>query len=200
MVSPSEAISRIAMPRAFDVACVHALTRNGSVCQKERQETENDDSEADGGRASSRRLSSPLIENTLQKFKKKQFEDTCSIELKEEVLASLPHPLAVHANSSIQYISEYRAALSGLLALAPEIFIVAHTPVSDANLAQQQLNNPHRRLARWVFNRGRFVPEIEKAGYRIAITYDQDVAATYKMAPGPLTDTSMVFYRSPAIN
>jgi putative methyltransferase (TIGR04325 family) len=320
LVSPSEAISHIAISRAFDVACVHALARNGSICQKERQEPEmtraklmedvlppvvyrllsriylvarglgwhrfygcyptladvpsdpeGQNSEWYAARASKEvkslkfelshrpmgdeaaQLLLPfavshllngggatvtvldfgggaatglkrilehvpnvdltksryvLVETSamcqavgkhLAEVQKKEFKGTCSIEVKEEVPTSLPHPLIVHANSSIQYISDYRAALSGLLALAPEIFIVAHTPVSDARTyAQQQLNNPHHRLARWVFNRGRFVSEIEKAGYRLALTFDQDVPATYKMAPGPLTDTSMVFYRSSA--
>jgi putative methyltransferase (TIGR04325 family) len=137
----------------------------------------------------------------LAEIQKKKLGDTSFIDVKEEIPASLPHPLIVHANSSIQYISDYQTVLSALLSLAPEIFIVAHTPVSEApTYAQQQLNNPHRKLARWVFNRGRFISEIEKAGYRLALTFDQDVPVTYKMAPGPLTDASMVFYRSAAIN
>jgi putative methyltransferase (TIGR04325 family) len=141
------------------------------------------------------------VGNHLARIQKEKLAGTPVVEVKEEVPASLPHPLIVHANSSIQYISDYQAVLSALLALAPEIFIVAHTPVSDApTYAQQQLNNPHRKLARWIFNRGYLISEIEKAGYRLVFTFDQDVPVSYKKAPGPLNDATMVFHRSAAIN
>ncbi len=88
-----------------------------------------------------------------------------------------------------------------LLALAPEIFIVAFTPVSEApTYAQQQLNHPHRKLARWIFNREQLISEIKKFGYRLALSFDQDVPVAYKGAPGPLSDVSMVFHRLTASN
>jgi putative methyltransferase (TIGR04325 family) len=141
------------------------------------------------------------VGNRLAGIRKEKFENASFIKVKQEIPVGLPHPLIVHANSSIQYVSNYQAVLLALLALAPEIFIVAHTPVSDApTYAQQQLNNPHRKLARWIFNRASLISEIEKAGYRLTLIFDQDVPVTYKKAPGPLNDVSMVFYRSAAPN
>jgi putative methyltransferase (TIGR04325 family) len=141
------------------------------------------------------------VANHLAAIQKERLGGARFIEVEEAIPANLPHPLIVHANSSIQYIADYQAVLSRLLALAPDIFVVAHTPVSEApTYAQQQLNNPHRKLARWIFNRGSLISEIERAGYRLVLTFDQDVPVTYKKAPGPLTDASMVFHRSAAIN
>jgi putative methyltransferase (TIGR04325 family) len=140
------------------------------------------------------------IDNRLAEIQREMDKDVSFVQVTDEIPARLPHPLIVHANSSLQYISDYRAVLSALLALAPEIFIVAHTPVSDApTYAQQQLNNPHRKLARWIFNRRSLISEIEKAGYRLVLTFDQDVPVIYKKAPGPLNDATMVFHRSAAM-
>jgi putative methyltransferase (TIGR04325 family) len=136
------------------------------------------------------------IRDRLAAIQKERFGSGSFIEARDTIPASLPHPLIIHASSSLQYISDYRDLLSRLLALAPEIFVVAHTPVSDAQTyACQQTNIPHRKLARWVFNRGQLISEIEKAGYRLALTFDHEVLITYKKAPGPETDVSMIFYR-----
>jgi putative methyltransferase (TIGR04325 family) len=117
------------------------------------------------------------------------------VELAEKIPSSLSHPLIVHARSSIQYIPDYRAALSELLALSPDIFIVAHTPVTDApTFAQQQGNLSHQRLARWVLNRGELISEVEKAGYRLSLIFDHEAPITYK-GSGPLNDVSMIFHR-----
>lgn len=141
------------------------------------------------------------VGNYLAELEKKNLADFSFVQVKDAIPESLPHPLIVHANSSIQYISDYQVTLSSLLSLAPEIFIAAHTPVSYApTWAQQQLNNPHRKLARWIFNRGSLISTIEKAGYRLVLTFDQDVPVAYKEAPAPLNDVSMVFRRSAAID
>jgi putative methyltransferase (TIGR04325 family) len=136
------------------------------------------------------------IRDRLSAIQKERFGGASFIEVKDTIPASLPHPLIIHANSSLQYISDYRDQVSRLLALAPEIFIVAHTPVSDApTYACQQTNIPHHRLARWVFNRCQLISEIEKEGYRLALTFDHELPINYKKAPGPETDASMIFYR-----
>ncbi len=136
------------------------------------------------------------VRDRLAAIKKDRFGNRSFIEAKETVPASLPHPLIIHASSSLQYISDYRDLLSRLLALSPEIFIVVHTPVSDApTYACQQANIPHHRLARWVFNRSQLISEIEEAGYRLALTFDHEVPTTYKKAPAPETDASMIFHK-----
>lgn len=136
------------------------------------------------------------VRDRLAAIQKERFGNCSFVEARETIPASLPHPLIIHANSSLQYISEYRDLLSRLLALAPEVFIVAHTPVSDApTYACQQTNMPHHRLARWVFNRGQLTSEIEKAGYRLGFIFDHEKLITYKKAPAPETDVSMIFYK-----
>lgn len=137
-----------------------------------------------------------VVRDRLAAIKQENFGSRSFVEVKETIPASLPHPLIIHASSSLQYVSDYRDLLSRLLALAPEVFIVAHTPVSDApTYACQQTNIPYHRLARWVFNRGQLVSEIEKAGYRLALIFDHELLITYKKAPGPETDASMIFCR-----
>lgn len=126
-----------------------------------------------------------------------------TFEVADEIPAALPHPLIVHARGSIQYVPEYRAELSKLLALAPETFIVAHTPLTEApTFAQQQLNRAHHKLGRWVFNRGELIGEIEKAGYRLALAFDHVwPPIAFKDAPGPCNDASMVFHKlTPSIH
>jgi putative methyltransferase (TIGR04325 family) len=141
------------------------------------------------------------MRNRLMEIQKERFDGVSFMQVEEAIPASLSHPLIVHARSSMQYIPDYPAVLSRLLALVPEIFIVAHTPVSDApTYAQQQLNNPHRRLARWIFNRDRLISEIEMAGYRLAFTFDHELPITYKKAPAGVNDASMVFHRMTASN
>jgi len=118
-----------------------------------------------------------------------------SVEVVEDIPSSLPSPSIVHANSSIQYIPDYHAAISRLLALAPEAFLIATTPVTDApTFAQAQHNNPHRTIGRWVFNRDDLVSEIEKSGYRLAFIFDQGLPVTYKNSK-PSSDVSMVFHK-----
>jgi putative methyltransferase (TIGR04325 family) len=135
------------------------------------------------------------IGDPLAKMQKEKFGGTALIEAMSDIPSSLPHPLIVNARSSIQYIPDYEAVLSRLLALAPEIFILAHTPVTDApTFAQAQRNLPHRTLARWVFNRGNLISEIEKRGYRLACIFDHEPATTYRKSI-PMNDVSMVFRR-----
>ena len=125
----------------------------------------------------------------------KKFEN---VQVVEEIPSSLPSPLVVHAGSSIQYIPDYHAALFRLLAIAPEIFIITTTPVTDApTFAQAQHNNPHRTVARWVFNRDELISEIEKSGYRLAFISDHGWPVTYKNSR-PSNDVGMVFFRTSA--
>lgn len=132
------------------------------------------------------------VRDPLARMQREKFDDTF-FEAMDDIPLSLPHPLVVHARSSIQYIPNYSAALSRLLALAPETFIIAHTPVTDARtFAQLQRNLPHRSLARWVFNRGSLISEIEKRGYRLACVFDHAPPATYRKSK-PMNDVSMVF-------
>jgi putative methyltransferase (TIGR04325 family) len=118
-----------------------------------------------------------------------------NVQVVEEIPSSLPPPLIVHASGTIQYVPDYHAALSRLLALAPEIFIIATTPVTDApTFAQAQHNNPHRTVGRWVFNRDDLISEIEKSGYHLAFIFDQGLPVTYKNSR-PSNDVSMVFQK-----
>jgi len=135
------------------------------------------------------------VRDLLTKIQKEKFGGTAFIEAIDDIPSSLPHPLIVHARSSIQYISEYEVALSRLLALAPEAFVIAHTPVTDApTFAQAQRNHPHRTLARWVFNRDNLIAEIEKRGYRLACIFDHALLETYRDSK-LMNDVSMVFHR-----
>jgi putative methyltransferase (TIGR04325 family) len=123
-----------------------------------------------------------------------------SVEVVEEIPPSLSNPLIVHASSSIQYVSDYRAALSRFFGLAPEIFIIAHAPVTDApTFAQEQRNHPHRTIARWVFNRNDLISEIEQGGYRLAFIFDHQLPVTHKNS-SPSNDVSMVFHRRARLN
>jgi putative methyltransferase (TIGR04325 family) len=135
------------------------------------------------------------LHDPLAKMQKEKFGGTAFIEAMDEIPSSLPHPLIVHARGSIQYLPDYKAVLSRLLTLAPETFVIAHTPVTDApTFAQAQRNLPHRTLARWVFNRGNLISEVEKRGYRLVCIFDHAPLATYRKSK-PMNDVSMVFRR-----
>jgi putative methyltransferase (TIGR04325 family) len=117
------------------------------------------------------------------------------VEVVEQIPSKLSHPLIVQARGSIQYIPDYRATLSSLLALAPEIFIIDQTPVTDApTFAQQQCNNPNHAVARWVFNRNDLISEVEKSGYRLAFIFDHQLPVTHKDSK-PSNDVGTVFHR-----
>lgn len=136
------------------------------------------------------------IREPLARMQKEKFGGATFVDLAEEIPPSLPQPLIVHARSSLQYVSDYRAALYRLLALAPEILIVPHTPLTDEpTCAQEQRNHPHRTLARWVFNRGEFISEIENSGYRQGFIFDHGLPATGKDSASA-NDVSMIFYRT----
>jgi len=114
----------------------------------------------------------------------------------EEIPDQLSAPLVVHAGSSLQYVSDYRAALARLARLAPELFIVSQTPMTDdPTYARQVLNIPHRKLATWVFNRAELVAEMQSLSYRLTFAVDHDLPLTHKNAPGPSVMASMVFSR-----
>jgi len=112
----------------------------------------------------------------------------------EEIPDTLPLPLIVNASSSLQYISDYRAVVARLAHLAPDIFIVSQTPMSDCpTYARQILNTPHRKMATWVFNRAEFAADMRLFGYRLAFSVDHDLPLTHGKAPGPSVIASMVF-------
>ncbi len=141
------------------------------------------------------------VRDRLAAIQRERFGGATFIEVEEAIPASVPRPLIVNARASLHYLPDYRAVLSQLLSLAPEIFIVAHTPVTDApTYAQEQRNQPHRVIARWIINRTGLISEIEKSGYRLSLTFDHDLPITYKKSPGPISDASMVFHRLAASN
>jgi putative methyltransferase (TIGR04325 family) len=112
----------------------------------------------------------------------------------EEIPAVLPRPLIVHAGSSLQYIPDYEKTISRLTHLAPNYFVVSHTPFSDCpTYARQVLNTPWRKIAAWVFNRADFIAGMEKCGYRLMFSVDHAQLLTHKNAPGPSVMASMVF-------
>jgi putative methyltransferase (TIGR04325 family) len=135
------------------------------------------------------------VRDPLARMQNEKFDGSVFTEATDDIPSALPHPLIVHARGSIQYLPDYEMVLSRLLALAPETFIIAHTPVTDApTFAQAQRNLPHRTLARWVFNRGNLISGIEKRGYRLACIFDHAPPATYRNSK-PMNDVSMVFRR-----
>lgn len=112
----------------------------------------------------------------------------------DKIPDTLPSPLIVNASSSLQYISDYRAVLSSLARLTPEIFIVSQTPMSDCpTYARQVLNTPHKKMATWVFNRAEFAADMRSLGYRPIFSVDHDLPLTHGRAPGPSVMASMVF-------
>lgn len=135
------------------------------------------------------------IREPLFKMQRERFGGASFVEVADEIPTSLPHPLIVHARGSIQYLNDYRAALSRLLALGPETFVLAHTPVTDApTFAQEQRNQPHRVLARWIFNRKELISEIEASGFSLAFIFDHGSPELYKMS-SPLNDVTMLFHK-----
>jgi putative methyltransferase (TIGR04325 family) len=109
----------------------------------------------------------------------------------------LPAPLIVNAGSSIQYVSDYRAVLQRLAALAPEYFVVSQTPLSgQPTYARVQLNIPHKKIAQWVFNRQDFIANMASLGYVQIFTVDHDLLLTHARAPGPSQMSSMIFRRA----
>lgn len=87
--------------------------------------------------------------------------ETLRIEAVSRIPDELPAPLIVNAGSSIQYVSDHRAVLRRMAALAPQCVVISQTPMSDGpTYARVQLNIPHKRLAQWVFNRGEFIADM----------------------------------------
>jgi len=119
-----------------------------------------------------------------------------------EILDSIPSVMRasrsiISAGSALQYISDYRATLSRLLALVPDHLIISQTPVSDhPTYARQQLNVPRATIASWVFNRRDLIADVETLGYRLVFAADHDLPLTHKNAPAPSVMASMVFSRS----
>jgi putative methyltransferase (TIGR04325 family) len=112
----------------------------------------------------------------------------------DEIPASLSHPLIVNAESVLQAIPDYQSALDRLTALRPELLLITNTPFSDnPTYARRSHNLPHVTLGHWVFNRGDFVAEIEKRGYRLIFSAYHDPKLTHKNAPGPSVAGSLVF-------
>lgn len=112
----------------------------------------------------------------------------------EDIPDAVPSPLIVNAGSSLQYVADYRDALSRLTRLAPNAVIVSQTPMSERpTYARQVLNTPHEKLAAWVFNRAEFTADMRSCGYRLAFSADHDLPLTHGQAPGPSIMASMVF-------
>ena len=120
--------------------------------------------------------------------------ETYSGKVVERIPDALEKPLIVNAGSSLQYVSDYKSTLSQLARLAPDIFIVSETPMSDQpTYACQILNTPHRKMATWVFNRAEFVAEMRKSGFGLVFAVARNPQLTHKNAPGPFMLSSMVF-------
>jgi len=102
----------------------------------------------------------------------------------EEIPDAVPSPLIVNAGSSLQYVSDYRAVLSRLTPLTPQILIVSQTPGQ---------RSPHLCAATRVFNRQELVADLRSLGYRLAFTVDHDLPLTHGKAPGPSVVASLVF-------
>lgn len=141
------------------------------------------------------RLSYVLVETSAMcRAVRRQIEAHSFATVTEQIPHALPAPLIVNASSSIQYIADYQAALSGLARLAPEFFIISQTPLTDSpTCACQVLNTPHRKIASWVFNREEPVATLRSLGYRLTFSVDHDLPLTYGNAPGPWAIASMIF-------
>ncbi len=112
----------------------------------------------------------------------------------EDIPDVLAKPLIVNAGSSLQYVPDYKSTMARLGALAPDIFIVSETPMSDCpTYACQILNTPHRKMVTWIFNRADFIADMEKLGYGLVFAVARNPGLTHKNAPGPFVIASMVF-------
>jgi putative methyltransferase (TIGR04325 family) len=105
--------------------------------------------------------------------------------------------LVVNLSGSLQYVTDWRAALHRLASLKPKVMIVSLTSFSEApTYARMQANIAHhRRIACWVFNRADFLGEMAQAGYRLDFHIEHDLPVTYCNAPSPPCFASMVFSR-----
>jgi putative methyltransferase (TIGR04325 family) len=108
-------------------------------------------------------------------------------------------PLIVNAANSLQYVFDYHALLLRLSRLAPEIFIISCTPVSDQpTYACQQAIHGHLTACR-VFNRAELNSEMEQLGLRLEFTVNHVIPLTFKDTPGPFSFASMVFRRDASL-
>jgi putative methyltransferase (TIGR04325 family) len=124
-----------------------------------------------------------------------RFGEASFVAITEDIPEALAGPVIVSASSAIQYISDYRATIARLAALAPICFIVSLTPFTDGpTYARQQLNIPRKKIATWVFNRAEFISEMAGLGYSPSFTVDHELPITYGNAPGASSFTSMVFH------
>ena len=123
-----------------------------------------------------------------------RFKTASFVEISDAIPSAREDSIIVNASSVIQYISDWRSAVTQLATLSPDYFIVGLTPFTDApTYARQQLNIPHRRIATWVFNHQEFLSVMLDLGYRPAFAADHAVPATYAKAPAKSIFRSIVF-------
>jgi putative methyltransferase (TIGR04325 family) len=124
-----------------------------------------------------------------------RFGEASFVTIVEDIPAAIAGPVLVNASSAIQYISDYRATIARLAALAPICFIVSLTPFTGGpTYARQQLNIPRKKIATWVFNRAEFISEMAGLGYSLSFTVDHELPITYGNAPGASSFASMIFH------
>jgi putative methyltransferase (TIGR04325 family) len=143
-------------------------------------------------RAIKRRLDPILLE---------RFKTTSFVEIIDAIPSVIQGRVIVNACSVIQYISNWRSAVTQLASLRPDYFIVGLTPFTDAaTYARQQLNIPYRRIATWVFNYQEFLSLMAHLGFKPVFKSSHDLPITYASAPAKSTFQSIVFRSSGSLN
>lgn len=104
--------------------------------------------------------------------------------------------VVVNASSSLQYIDDWRATLKRLAALKPQRFIVSNTPFTNGKTyARQQTNDPHQRLACWVFNRTEFASTMAQLGFYEDFAVEYDLPITHKDSPSESSVSGSIVFR-----
>jgi putative methyltransferase (TIGR04325 family) len=124
-----------------------------------------------------------------------KFGTSSFVTITDDIPESLDPPLIVNAASSLEYVSDYRALLSRLGGLAPEVLILSFTPASDQPTYACQQRLQDHLLACRVFNRAELISDVERLGFRLGFTVDHAMPLTFKDTPGPFSLPSMLFRR-----
>jgi len=146
------------------------------------------------GRVDLTRLSYVLVETPAMSRAVRAELEAQSGRAFDDIPASLPGPLIVHASSSLQYMRDYPATLARLAQLEPRYIILAQTPLTEApTFACQILNTPRRVMATWVFNRYELIDRLRALGFEQIFAADHNIPLTHGKAKGKTVIGSIVF-------
>ena len=97
------------------------------------------------------------------------FESDRRVHFHDRLPTSLPPLDLVHISTALQYIDDYPALLTSLIAYRPRYVLMVDLPAGDIpTFATAQVNVRGSVIPSWFFNAGEIIALVEAAGYRVS--------------------------------